>query len=237
MRVLHGAIDYGGRRLAYAARFTNRKTLAISVRPDQSIEIVAPSGTPRAKFEQRLRKRAGWVCRQIRFFEQFTPRTPPRRYVSGETRLYLGKQYLLRICKGPAEGVRLIGGHLEVTIQDRENSHRVRDLVDSWYRKRAQARLSDRFAVILTSFRLPEKRRPRLQIRVMQRRWGSHKAGKTITLNPNLIRAPTRCIEYVITHELCHVVQPHHDASFFRLLAKRMPDWRERKTQLERLLA
>jgi len=109
--------------------------------------------------------------------------------------------------------------------------------VDGWYRKRAQARLSDRFAVILTSFRLPEKRRPRLQIRVMQRRWGSHKAGKTITLNPNLIRAPTRCIEYVITHELCHVVQPLHGASFFRLLAKHMPDWRERKTQLERLLA
>lgn len=65
----------------------------------------------------------------------------------------------------------------------------------------------------------------------MQCRWGSMSPAGTITLNSQLIRAPRACIEYVITHELCHLTHRDHDASFYRLLGQVMPDWEKRRLE------
>lgn len=233
---LRGVIEYGSRRLSYEATFADRKTLAISVYPDSSIRLIAPTKATQAEIEMRLRRRAAWVCRQQRFFDQFSPRTPARRYVSGETHLYRGRQYRLKLRKARVESVRLAGGYLEVTINNREDTRRVRQLLSDWYRSRAEAHFVNRFQAILSSFSLSRTRRPQLKVRSMKGRWGSHLA-ETIILNPKLIRAPGPCIDYVITHEICHMLQPSHSAAFFRTLAKRMPDWEKRKTRLERMLA
>lgn len=84
---MRGTIDYAGQSIAYQARHSSRKTLAISVRPDGAVEIVAPEGTGQKVIELRLRRKASWVIEQRRYFEQFRPRTPPRRFVGGETHL------------------------------------------------------------------------------------------------------------------------------------------------------
>jgi predicted metal-dependent hydrolase len=115
-------------------------------------------------------------------------------------------------------------------------TRRIRQLLSDWYRRRAEDHFINRFEAILSSFSLSKIREPQLKVRMMKGRWGSH-LGKTIILNPNLIRAPGPCIDYVITHEICHTLQPSHSAAFFRTLAKRMPDWEKRKSRLERLLA
>jgi predicted metal-dependent hydrolase len=94
-------------RCGYQIRFAARKTLAITVYPDFSIKIDAPNGTPREEIEARLRKRGRWVVRQILHFQQFRPRLPKRRYVGGETHLYLGRQYRLKLIKDASEGVKL----------------------------------------------------------------------------------------------------------------------------------
>jgi predicted metal-dependent hydrolase len=73
--------------------------------------------------------------------------------------------------------------------------------------------------------------------RSMPRRWGSWSRSGRISLNPELIRAPTACIDYVITHELIHLIHPHHGAAFYELLETLMPDWRNRKQRLERTLS
>jgi predicted metal-dependent hydrolase len=75
---------------------------------------------------------------------------------------------------------------------------------------------------------------PNWSIRRMKRRWGSCTKGGTILLNVLLIQASPRCIDYVITHELCHLTHHNHNTAFFRLLDRVMPDWRERKSRLER---
>jgi len=77
---------------------------------------------------------------------------------------------------------------------------------------------------------------PRLIVRAMQSRWGSLSRAGSMTLNVNLVRAPRACIEYVVTHELCHTKHRDHDARFFRLLGQVMPDWEQRKQRLEAAL-
>lgn len=234
--MMQGAFNYAGRVLPYSARFTSRKTLAISVLPDCSIEVVAPRGTAQLAIEQRLRKRARWILQQQQHFDQFKPRTPERQYVAGETHLYLGRQYRLKLISGADESVKLKGPHLCVTTLERDEA-RVRGLVQGWYREKAEARLRERFAAMLTKFDQLKALSINLRLRTMKLRWGSHSRNGTITLNPDVIRAPTACIDYVVAHELAHVVHPNHGRQFFELLAFVMGDWETRKERLERVLA
>ncbi len=231
---MRGSITYSVHTLYYRVRFSERKTMAITVYPDRSIEIIAPSGTERQEVEVRLRKRARWVLRQLHHFQQFRPRSPKRRYVGGETHLYLGRQYRLKLIKNDAEGVKLKGSFLVVSLQQK-NSRLVKRLVCAWYHEKGASRIIERFNEIAPRFIRLGCVPPTPVLRSMPRRWGSFTRAGKILLNPDLIRAPTACIDYVITHELTHLIHPNHSVDFYDLLDTLMPDWRVRKQRLERV--
>jgi predicted metal-dependent hydrolase len=234
---MHGTIAYSEHRFDYTAQFSARATMAITVFPDGSIRVIAPEATPQKEVERRLRKRARWLIRQLLHFEQFRPRAPERRYVGGETHLYLGRQYRLKLHKSGVEEVKLKGAFLHVSSPAHREPEVVKRLVSGWYREKGRTRIADRFSVIAARFETMECR-PGLPIfRSMPRRWGSWSASGRISLNPDLIRAPTACIDYVITHELIHLIHPNHGPAFYELLETLMPDWRSRKQRLERLLS
>jgi predicted metal-dependent hydrolase len=234
---MNGSIEYSGHDIAYHAKFTVRKTLAISVHPNGEVEVVAPNGTSKTAIEERLRRRASWVLQQQRYFEQFQPRTPRRRYVGGETHLYLGRQYRLKITEGDIEAAKLKGGYFLVTTMVRSTSDDVGRLLAAWYRIHGDAKLKERFSVVTERYARVLKVKPSLAIRAMHRRWGSFSGKGRITLNPDLVRAPVPCIDYVIVHELAHGRHPNHSRAFFDLLSQMMPDWERRKVVLERMLA
>jgi len=234
---MRGSIAYAGQSVDYNARLSARKTLAISVYPNGTVEVVAPVGTEKRVIEQRLLRRAGWVLRQRRYFEQFLPRTPERRYVGGETHLYLGRQYRLKIESGDEDRVRLTGGYFWITVVGQPSPERVRILLAGWYREHAETKMKERFEAVRKRFSRIRLRTPSLAIRPMRRRWGSYSGKGRVTLNSDLIRAPLPCIDYVIVHELAHGRHPNHGRAFFDLLSQMMPDWEKRKLALERMLA
>jgi predicted metal-dependent hydrolase len=234
---MRGAIDYAGHRIHYQARFSARKTLAISVHPDGAVEVVAPEGAAKQVIEKRLLRRAGWVLKQQRYFDQFRPRTPERRFVAGETHLYLGRQYRLKIEQGDRDHARLKGGFFQISVSGTPNSNRVRELMTEWYRERARAKLTERYMAASERYGRQLPRIPALLLAPMKQRWGSYSANGRITLNVDLIRAPVSCIDYVVLHELVHARHPKHGRAFFSLLERMMPDWRTRKENLERVLA
>jgi predicted metal-dependent hydrolase len=234
---MHGAIFYSVHQLNYTVQFSARATMAITVFPDNSIRVIAPKGTSQDEIEVRLRKRARWIVRQILHFEQFRPRSPERRYVGRETHLYLGRQYRLKLRKSTEEEVKLKGPFLYVATPECHEPNVVKRLVSRWYREKGRARITDRFELISARFEKMGRRPPAPIFRLMPRRWGSLSRGGRISLNPDLIRAPTTCIDYVITHELVHLIHRHHGPAFYGLLETLMPDWRHRKKRLERTLS
>ena len=229
--------SYAGRELPFRLKFSNRRTLAISVLPDASIEVIAPYGTKLREIQIRLRKRGRWIVRQRDYFDQFRPRIPLRQFVNGETHLYLGSQYLLKRVDAEREDVKLRNGQLCVLSPKGTPLPRVRELVEAWYRTRARNKLRERFEAMLPKFERVIDARPQLIFRQMKRRWGSHTLAGRIVLNVDLVRAPTTCIDYVIAHELAHVVHFNHGTAFVNLLDRIVPDWRTRKARLEQLLA
>jgi predicted metal-dependent hydrolase len=235
MKTVVGMIEYGRETIRYEVQFLpSRQTLGIEVHPDQRVVIRAPVGCAEEVIADRVRKRAPWISRQIADFQRYSPRTPQRQYVSGETHLYLGRQYRLKVGVGETASVRMTRGQLSVTMPGIPDPERVKTMLHRWYLDHARQVFSEVIDQCLTKFK--EHQRPRLIVRAMQSRWGSLSQSGGITLNANLVRAPRACIEYVVTHELCHLRHRDHDASFFRLLGRVMPDWEARKQRLEAAL-
>jgi len=179
-------------------------------------------------------KRAGWILQQQRYFGDFLPQTPPRRYVSGETHRYLGRQYRLKVVEGGTGAVKLKGRFIWVHIPCKGDRRTVRHLVESWYLLRAKDRLARSFAESAAKMGPRLKDLPPLKFRRMSKRWGSWTKLGGISLNPELIKAPASCIDYVVTHELCHAMHGNHGQEFYALLRRVMPDWETRKARLEK---
>lgn len=231
-------VAYGTHVIGYTLIRRDRRTLEISVEPDMSVVVVAPLDAPEEAIAARIRKRAAWVRRQQRYFSQFLPRTPERRYVAGETHRYLGRQYRLKLVGGEAGKVTLQRGFITVVSKAPENPQVTQTLVTGWYRERARITFRARLAHTLARFPNPGDFTPKgLIVRRLRQRWGSMSPGGRLLLNSRLIEAPVDAIDYVITHELCHIAEPHHGPGFFDLLTRIMPDWQKRKDQLERVLA
>ena len=232
-------IPYGEGEIAFRLERRHRKTLAISVNPDASVEVVAPMDATLDKVLEKVRKRAFWIQRQQRFFTQFRPRTPERQYVSGETHLYLGRQYKLKVIADIQQQVKLYRGRLVVQSLRPKQADTTRELVEQWYGERAQAKFRERLAVCQQRFSKPEDFEPvSLVIMQLRQRWGSMTPTGKLILNRVLIRASVDaidCADCRMSSATC--VTRHHGAAFFDLLGRVMPDWQRRKFKLERQLA
>ena len=235
MKTMTGSLTWGTDTIRYEVRFlASRQTLAIEVHPDSRVLVRAPVDCPEALIAERVQKRAAWISRQLAEFQRYRPRTPARQYVNGESHLYLGRQYRLKLISGEAASVKLTRGRLLVTLPGEPEPERVKALLHRWYLDRARAVFTEVLDASLPHFKGVEH--PRLIVRAMQSRWGSLSRAGSMTLNVNLVRAPRPCIEYVVTHELCHTTHRDHDARFFKLLGQVMPDWEKRKQRLEAAL-
>jgi predicted metal-dependent hydrolase len=226
-------VTYGSARIDFLLCRRLRKTLAITVHPDLRVEVIAPLDADESAVLERVRKRARWILRQQRQFLSWMPKPMPRRYHSGETHRYLGKQYRLKVIVGISAKVCIKGSFIEVHRLTGQDAIAVKKFLTAWYRQRAEARFKQEMAKALKRLRVHTLPEPKLRLLRMPKRWGSCTSKGEIQLNPELIKAPGLCIEYVIIHELCHLKHPNHSAAFFRMLDAVLPDWRERKQRLE----
>ena len=230
-------IAYGRNKIKFLLRQTDRKTLTISVSPDLSVMVSSPQHIPIRTILNRVQKRAGWIINKIEYFKDFQPLRPPKEYVSGETHRYLGRQYRLKVVANGKSEVKMKGPYLFLYTKSKDNTRRNKKLLYGWYRERAMDRFEATFNALLKRLQKYGINSPALKIKTMKARWGSCSAKKeTVTLNTELIKAPSHCIEYVIMHELCHMKYPSHNRHFYDFLALVMPDWIERKRRLERVV-
>lgn len=227
------SIQYGETTIEYDLDYAPRKTLAISVEPNLRVHVVAPPDTAPEVVAAKVRQRAPWILRQRRELERYLPGPAPRQYVSGETHHYLGRQYRLKVTEGQPEGAKLMRGWLHISTADKGNTAQVKQLLDSWYDTQARRVFPERLAAVLPRFQaVGVTEAPRLIIKPLEARWGSCADNGTITLNTRLVQASKPHIDYVVVHELCHLVEHNHSSRFYHLLDRMLPDWRERRQLL-----
>ena len=223
-------IIFGLHEIEYRLKYSNRKTLGIKVYPSGNVEVLAPIDAKTEMIEQRVLKRAQWILKQQRYFKELGERSPEKRFISGESHYYLGRQFLLRVEEGKLNSVRYKGRYFEIVCSPKSKA---KELMKEWYKQHAKSKFIEYAEPIIARFSKYGVKPSSLYIQEMKNRWGSCTPKGKIILNTRLIMAPRPCIEYVITHELCHLIHPNHTNAFWELLQKEMPDWERWKNKLE----
>lgn len=225
--------NWGEYEIKYEIAYSNRKTIGIMVLPNKEVYVKAPEGLGLDHIKEKVRKRAKWILKQWRYFNSFGEPSPPKMYLSGESHSYLGRQYMLKVIDGKDNIVKYKGRYFEVTCSNRSN---VAKQMKEWYKARAKVKFAEIAEPIISRFTKHGVEPTSLNIQAMSNRWGSCTLKGKITLNTELIKAPKPCVEYVIIHELCHLIHHYHTRAFFELLAVEMPDWKRWKDKLERYM-
>jgi predicted metal-dependent hydrolase len=228
-------VNYGSKCIQYNLSFATRKSLGIKVSPDGEVNVLAPVNTTLIDISKKVKSKAAWILKQQSFFNSYKPHTPARKFISGETHLYLGRQYKLQIVKGDIDEVKIYRGTMVITSKN-NNAIYLEKILTEWYKAKAVLHFQELLTICLEKFKKYKIEKPILYIRQMQKRWGScTKAGKII-LNTELIKAPKASIEYVIIHELCHLIHYNHNKEFYALQNKLYPNWEKWKEKLEKSL-
>jgi predicted metal-dependent hydrolase len=227
---------YGAYTYQYELVRQDRKTISLTVYPDTKIVVKCPEQATLDRVEAFLKRKWKWLDAQLSFFGKFSRKKYPKQYVSGESFLYLGRQFQLVVRNARKECVVMQQGKLIVyTWRKRERGLHVKHLLDEWYTDRVKIVFPDRFEAMLPRFELDVS--PSLHVKEMPKRWGSFVNSSKIVLHPALIQAPKQCIDYVIVHELCHVRYKNHSKYFYALLDAKYPKWEKVKELLEARLS
>ncbi len=229
-------IQYGNTRIDYNLEFAERKTLGIKVFPDKSVNVIAPNESSIEKIREEIKNKASWIIKQQDFFLSFHPLTPARKFVNGETHLYLGRQYRLKLHKSSNASVKLAGGYIHIYLEDVSDKDVIQNQLKLWYQEKAFQHFNQLFEELKPISKGFYDEEPQLTYRWMKKRWGSCDKNGKIHLNLELIKTPKKCIEYVIVHELCHLKYLNHSNAFYILLEKTYPDWKATKDRLEKLM-
>lgn len=221
MQAERSEVRWGLTPIPYLIRRSARRgTVSIAVEPSGDVVLTAPEATPVERLDRLVRTKAPWIVGRLRRRSDLPP-APAREFVSGETFHYLGRQYRLRVeLDAPVVGPLVLDrGWLRIPIPALVGEeHRpafVRAALVDWYRRRAQARLPERVAHWAKRLGVPE---PRLLVREPKKRWGSCHPSGIVRVNWRIIQAPMRLVDYVVAHEVAHLVHEGHGREFWAAL-------------------
>ncbi len=218
--------------LPYSVVYSRRRTLGIHIYPDLRIVVRAPKRISLRRIMTFVHERTAWIEKKIAHFQAQPPPPQQLKYHHGEQHTYLGNDYTLNIKPSTPTGVTIIGKHITIAAGRNTSPPRIERLFNKWNRAQAEILFSARLQHCRALFYGKKAKPTRLRLRRMKSRWGSCSSKGAITLNTHLMRVQLPLIDYVITHELCHLIEHNHGARYYELLGKVMPDWRARKKLL-----
>ena len=232
-------LTYGDEVIVFSVRRQPSRTvqrIAIHVEPDGRVLVDAPDTAPLADVLAAVKKRSRWISQHVGSAKARLAHVLPREYVSGESLHYLGRRYRLRVIVNAEAKVeaRMRGAFITVTVPEHA-PNTIRTALDDWYRQRARELFAIRLATVATPLRWV-KHLPPIRLQFMTVQWGSCSPSGRITLNPLLVKAPRECIDYVLLHELCHLLHHNHSPKFYRALDRHMPNWRGVKEKLDNMV-
>jgi len=203
-------------------RTKRQKTASIKI-SNGSVQAYMPDELSDFKIKELLNKRKLWIKRKLELEAKIVVANP-KEYVNGENFTYLGRNYRLKLIYAKKPDVKLKGGYLEVYHPKNFNSQNVRDLLVVWYESHALERLkekTDRYAKIIGV------RPVSISVKDYKSRWGSCSRDAEILYNWRIIIAPHKIIDYIVVHELCHILEHNHSKQYWRNVSNNFDNYIE----------
>lgn len=229
-------VRWGTTEIPYEIRRSARRaTVSLAIEPEGGLLVTAPAATPITKLDHVVRSKARWITQHLAQRVR-APEPAARELVSGETCLYLGRQYRLALRRSDDVGpVHLRAGRLHLAVPrslpEGAQAPYTRAALIDWYRRRAREHLPAWFRPFAARLGVDDVD---LLVTDQAKRWGSC-SGRTVRINWRIMQAPKRVIEYVLAHEAVHLVHEHHGPAFWSALGRLMPDYEVRKARLREM--
>jgi len=226
-------LNIGAEVIEYQIDYRRRKTMAISINRHGTIRVAAPRGTAARLVHEWVRSKSGWIAGKLAEIQVAQGQQVQRSYQTGESLPFLGQDYTLRLqpdSRASRPRISLAEGTLTLAMADCSPTA-VRQTLETWYRNAARRHIHQRLEHYQTRL---GKRPGRIAIRDQQTRWGSCSAKGNLNFNWRVMMAPATIVDYLVVHELCHLVHLDHSPQFWNLVAAILPDYRERKEWLRK---
>lgn len=212
--------------------FEPRKRITLRIRPDGRVQVSAPLSAEPDLVEQVILKKRPWIARHLERLAGAPP-PAPTSYRHGTVHYFLGSPFTLVPLRAGRSGVMIEDGRLLVSSRDPEDERTVEAALRRWYRKQAESIVHERIRIRSPRFQfLPGHE---IGFRWMRSRWGSCARSGLIVFNTQLVKTPMACVDFVVAHELCHLIHHNHGAGFRSLLEEVMPGWRAARRLLKEL--
>jgi hypothetical protein len=214
--------------LNYTIVYSKRKTLNITVERDRSVIVKAPEGTDPQKIRQAVESKRLWIYEKIRHPQKYRgiPHPPGKELVSGESMLYLGRNYRIDLVEGDHEGVRFANKF----IMSKTTLSCARQWFRDWYIAKAKEKITPKVRYHAKNMGVEFNK---VLISDLKYRWGSCTPKDNLNFNWRLIKAPMFVIDYVIVHELTHLMESNHTAQFWNIIEAQLPGSRKAKDWLK----
>ncbi len=212
-------------------RSISRRTLTILIDHRATVSIYAPHLASLSHIEKFIREKAEWIFKKLKEVKAKSQKLSQQKFEDGQEFLFLGKKYRLLVEAQDHQRGRITfdGQHWRVALSNSSSSEeragKIREHLIEWYRREAEEFLGGR---VLYYARILKVEPQKIVVRTQKRLWGScHHQTRAIHLNWQIILSPPEVIDYVIVHELCHLIVPNHSQRFWKKVSAIMPNFNE----------
>ena len=210
----------------YSVVYSKRKTVSITVERDRSVVVRAPVGTSDEQIERLVREKGFWIYEKTKHKQKYSPAGAAKEFIAGASIPYLGQHYRLDVISRSFDGVLFD----DKFVISKRSARRASDLFKTWYLEQAEKTIlplvrdyGSKTGAEYNSVRVVD----------LKYRWGSCTPKNNLNFNWRLIKAPIRVIEYVIVHELAHLLEPNHTDRFWQIVKTQIPDYVRAKLWLK----
>ncbi len=213
-------------QIEYSIKYSNRKTLSIIIERDRRVVVRAPMNTSKELIEKEISKRKFLLFQKINHPQKYEIPKPKKEFVSGESLLFLGKHHKLEVVSDENEGI-LFDNKFYIS---KANQNKADQLFRKWYMKQAEEKIIPKAKLHARNIGVHYKA---IKILDLKYRWGSCTPKDNINFNWRLVKAPVYVINYIIVHELAHLIEPNHTPKFWNIVSVQLPHYNKAKDWLK----
>ena len=224
--------DYGTQTIDFSVKYSKRKTIEIGVEAPDVVKVVAPEGLTKDIILGHVQKKAKWIVTKLFEIREVQYLRAPKEYVNGESFLYLGRNYSLQLevddtVKKPV--TKLYQGKFIITTPNKDQEA-LKSSMEAWYRSKTLEKVLEKVEYYKKYFEVAPKD---IKVKEQKKRWASCTAKKELMFNWRCSMAPSWVLDYIVVHEMCHMVYMNHSKEFWELVVRIMPDYEKKRDWLK----
>jgi len=216
---------------------SSRKTIGIIINADRELIVRSPNKTSIKKLKSLLKEKEDWILKKFEKMAEIKAPPADKDFINGDTLLYLGREYELKIkAELSLKEMEVKLGENEIIIKypvelknKKKRKRKIREFLINWYRSQAKVTINKLINLHKNKLNVEPNN---IVIKKQKKRWGSCSSKHNLNFNWKIIMAPLSVIEYLVVHELVHLIHPNHSKDFWETLALLIPDYKDKKEWL-----